>query len=126
MIWRRNKIATRRASWLAIFAILLQVILPPLHDAAMAAPIGPDTAHSLCLAPGSTGPAAPAKAPAHPSPGCAVCFAMQSIGGFAPPSAPVVFRSDDFGVATPASALIFLPRQWLHDHQQARAPPILV
>jgi hypothetical protein len=126
MFFQRRHKALKRASWLAIFAILLQAILPALHHPAMAAPVGADMARSLCLAPGSTAPADPTKAPAHHLPGCAICAAMHAIGGFVPPTAPAIAISRDFGVAVPASAVMFLPRQWLRNRQQARAPPILV
>jgi hypothetical protein len=126
MFLRHRHKAFRRASWLAVFAILLQAILPAIHHPAMAAPVGADLARSLCLAPGSTTPADPAKSPAHHLPGCAICMAAHAIGGFVPPTAPVIAIGRDHGFAVPASALIFLPRQWLHIRQQPRAPPILV
>jgi hypothetical protein len=125
MIWHRNRKALKRASWLAIFAIVLQAILPALHHPAMAVPAGFDGARNLCVAPGSTAPADPAKVPGHHIPGCAICATMHAIGGFVPPTAPAIAISREFGAAMPASALIFLPRQWLRVRQQPRAPPVL-
>jgi hypothetical protein len=114
----------RRASWLAVFAILLQAILPALHHPAMAAPVGADMARSLCLAPGGTAPADPVKAPGHHVPGCAICAAMHAIGGFVPPTAPVIAIGHEYGLAVSASALLFMPREWLRLRHQPRAPPI--
>jgi hypothetical protein len=126
MFFQRRHKALKRASWLAVLAIVLQAILPAIHHPAMAAPAGVDVARSLCLAPGSIAPTDPAKAPAHHLPGCAICAAMNAVGVFVPPIAPAIGVNRNYGVAAPTSALIFLPRQWLHIRQQPRAPPVLV
>jgi hypothetical protein len=127
MFGRRRHKALKRASWLALFAILFQALLPLAHHpAAMAAPAGFDSAHNLCLAPGSTAPSDPAKAPAHHMPDCALCAAMHAIGGFVPPMAPAIAVSRDYVIATPVFALILLPRQSSRPRQQPRAPPLPV
>lgn len=126
MITRRNKTATRRASWLALFAILFQALLPALHHPAMAAPVGTAIAHNLCLAPGSTGPSEPEKAPGHHVPACAICAALQTIGGFMPPTAPVLAMDRDYGIVVRVPAQAVLSPQQPHSRQQARAPPTLV
>ena len=42
MIWRRNTRGTRPAAWLAVFAILLQALLPIVQAPAGMAPAGLD------------------------------------------------------------------------------------
>jgi hypothetical protein len=126
MIWNRSKNATKRASWLAIVAVLLQAILPAIHDAsAMAAPSGFDIAHNLCLAPGSTAPGNPDKARHHHLPACALCSAMHIMGGFVPPSVPAIPVRCDFANVQAFAPLVFEARQGLRVRQQPRAPPIL-
>jgi hypothetical protein len=126
MIWSRSKSVTKRASWLAIVAVLLQAILPALHDAsAMAGSQGFDAAHNLCLAPGSTVPGNPDKAPHHHLPACALCSAMHLVGGFVPPQSPAMPIRRHYGVVTPPASLVFAARPWLRVRHQPRAPPIL-
>src|SRR5262245_2574984 len=131
---RRNRTSLRRTAWIAIFALLLQALLPAFHHpagTALAGPLGRGSnvvsgldSGSLCLAPGSTAPDDPAKAPAHHVQPCALCAAMHAIGGFAPPAAPVVAVScDRGGAALPYSMTGPAPRSQ-HVRQRPRAPPI--
>jgi hypothetical protein len=132
MICRRNRRATRPAAWLAVFAILLQALLPGIHHPAGMALAGDkiaglDIAQYLCFAPGGTTPDDPAKAPAHHHiPPCALCSSLHAIGGFAPPSAPLIAVSRDYGIVFPTTASLHLTRQRTDSPQQARAPPVLI
>jgi hypothetical protein len=132
MIWRRNTRGTRPAAWLAVFAILLQALLPGIHHPAGMALAGDkiaglDIAQYLCHTPGSTTPDDPGKAPAHHHiPPCALCSSMHAIGGFAPPSAPIIAVSGDYGIVVPTVVTLVLPRRQANATQQARAPPVLI
>ena len=126
MIFPLRHKALRQASWLAIFAILLQAIVPPVHHLAMAGTAGRDGAHALCLAPGSVAPQNPGKAPARHIASCDVCAALTVAGGFVPHTATLTTVSRDYGVVVPSSRLIFLVRRWSHVRQQSRAPPVLI
>jgi Protein of unknown function (DUF2946) len=132
MIWRRNNRGTRPAVWLAVFAILLQALLPGLHHPAGMALAGDriaglDIAQYLCVAPGGTTPDDPGKAPAHHHvPPCALCSSMHAIGGFAPPDALVIAVSRDYGIVVPTAVTLALPRRQVDLPQQARAPPVLI
>ncbi len=137
MIWRRNSKGTRQAAWLALFAILLQALLPTAHDPASMAAAGPpahnaptlagfDVSHYLCLAPGNTAPDDPAKAPAHHILPCALCLVMHSVGGFLPATAAITGAGGGYTLALLALALGFTPRQWFYRRQQPRGPPVLV
>ncbi len=129
MIWRRNSKAAQRASWLAVFAIVLQAVLPAIHDAAgmaVAAPPGLASGQHLCLSPGSTTPDDPGKTPSHHISPCALCSAMHAVGGFVPPTVPVIAVRNDPDVIGPAPVFVFLPGQWPNTKQQPRAPPFLV
>lgn len=132
MIRRRNSRGTRPAAWLAVFAILLQALLPGIHHPAGMALAGDkiaglDIAQYLCHTPGSTTPDEPGKAPAHQHiPPCALCSSMHAIGGIAPPVPPVIALSRDYGIVIPAAAALDLPRRQVNSTQQARAPPVLI
>ncbi len=72
---------SRRGAWLAIFAILLQALLPVVHhpaDMALAGTLGFAGAHNLCIAPGGAPvqPAVPDKAPHDHLPACPICQAI--------------------------------------------------
>ena len=126
MINRRHSVF-RRAAWVAVFAMLLQPLIPALHHPAgmaIAGTLGLGTGKNLCLAPGSepVGPAAPDKAPHH-QPECAICQAIHAVGGFAPPDAPAIALPQsiaaDFNPAVATTVLVRLP----YPSQQPRAPP---
>jgi hypothetical protein len=132
MIWRRNNKGTRPAAWLAVFAILLQALLPVARaPAGMAAPSG-DTiaglniAANLCHALGETAPDDHGPGPVDHQQCCDFCLAVHAIGGFAPPSAPEIAVSREYGLVIPTAATIVLPRQQAGSTQQARAPPVLI
>ena len=80
--------AHRRAAWLALVALFLQVVVPALHHpASAAAPIGAIAA-AFCVAPGSQAPAPSDtdKSPAHGKQACAICQTLHMLGGgFVPP-----------------------------------------
>ena|SRR5271168_3180659 len=134
MIRRRNRKATRPAAWLAMFAILLQALLPAVHHPAGMALAGVgndkiaglDIAQYLCVAPSSTTPDKPGKVPAHHIPPCALCSAVHAIGGFAPPVAPVIAVSREFGIVAPTTTALVPLQQRPTPRQQPRAPPVLV
>jgi hypothetical protein len=116
----------RRAAWLAVFALLLQALLPAVHHPggmALAGTLALGDAH-LCLAPGSA-PVSPGdtdKSPHH-APACAICQAVHAIGGFAPPAAPVL--AGQTAIATsfaPSRSAAPVSRQ-IFRAQQPRAPP---
>src|SRR6201999_318811 len=99
---RRRSVA-RVGLWLALAALLLQVVLPAVHYAGGVAldRVAFETAHSLCLAPGTVPPAQPDKAPAHKSLPCPICQTFQLLGlGFVPPSpaaVPLPRQTESFG-----------------------------
>ena len=132
MIWRRNNRGTRPAAWLAVFAILLQALLPVVRaPAVMAGPAGDtiaglDIAAHLCHAPGDTAPDDHGPAPADHQQCCDVCLSVHAIGGFSPPSEPILAVNRDYGVVIPTTATLILPRQQVNSPQQARAPPFLI
>jgi hypothetical protein len=135
MIARRRYRALRPAAWAAVFAILLQALLPAVHHPAGMALAGTgddkiaglDVGQYLCIAPGSTTPAGPEKAPVHHVQPCALCLAVHAIGGFAPPSGPAVIVPYGPGIIIrTAVALIPPPLPRTSSKQQPRAPPIPV
>jgi Protein of unknown function (DUF2946) len=134
MIWRRNNRGTRPAAWLAVFAILLQVLLPVAQSPASMTPVGLggdviaglDIAQNLCHAPGDTAPDNHGPAPVDHRQCCDFCLAVHAVGGFAPPSAPVIAVSREYGIVVPVEAALVLPRRQANATQQARAPPVLI
>jgi hypothetical protein len=132
MFWRRNSKASRRASWLAVLAVLFQALLPAVHDVGMAfagepgdvAMLG-DVAHHLCLAPGSDAPSTP-KAPAHLDQSCTLCTAVHAVATFVPPAVPVVTVAANCRPIVLAATAKSLPCRPVYPSQQPRAPPALV
>jgi len=133
MIRRRNSKALRRASWLAIFAVLLQALLPALHHPASMVLgglaggkiAGFDISQNLCADPGGTAPAAPDKAPANHIPPCAICLALHAIAGAPPPSLLAMPIPGEYAQAVSVVRPVILTAQANHVHQQPRAPPSL-
>jgi hypothetical protein len=134
VIWRRNKRGTRPAAWLAVFAILLQALLPVVQAPAGMASAGPggdtiaglDIAGHLCHAPGDTAPDDHGPAPVDHQQCCDFCLAVHAVGGFAPPSAPKIAVSREYGIVLPVETSLVLTRRQANSTQQARAPPILI
>jgi len=138
MFWRRNSKAFRRASWLAVLAILFQALLPTAHDwgMALAAPSDglaafADIAQHLCLAPGSAAPVIPQapgvpKAPAHLGPSCTLCTAAHAVTGFVPPPAPVLADTRNCTPIVLAATGKKLPCRPLSLGAQPRGPPTLI
>jgi hypothetical protein len=129
MIFRRKYNASRRAAWLAVFAILLQTIVPALHHPAGMAFGGAPTlsyAEHLCVAPGSTpvAPTDPDKGAHHHLPACAICQAVHAIGGFASPDAPSIALAGEFGRFLPVARTELLFPQRAGDFAQPRGPPV--
>jgi hypothetical protein len=131
MIWRRNNRGTRPAAWLAVFAILLQALLPVVQaPASMVGPggdtiAGLDIAAHLCHAPGDNAPDDQGPAPVDHQQCCDFCLAVHAIGGFAPPSGPILAINRNYGVVVPTATTLILPRRQVASPQQARAPPVL-
>jgi hypothetical protein len=81
--------------FLATLAVLVQLWLPSLHQAAMAHTVArPAYARlvaifggkpALCLASAKGLSAIPGKAPSHKPPVCVICLTMQVVGTFVPP-----------------------------------------
>jgi hypothetical protein len=118
----------RRAAWTAIFAIVLQILIPALHHPAgmaQAGSLGFGAQHNICFSPGANTPTAPDKSPHHQAPTCALCQAVNAIGGLAQPSAPVVITATSEPAAFIAFPTTFAPARPPHFHQQPRAPPAL-
>ena len=135
MIARRGYRASRPAAWLAVFAILLQGLLPVAQAPAGIAPAGLDgdiiagldIAQNLCHAPGDTTPDDPGKAPLDHQQCCAICLAVHAVGSFAPPPAPTVAVSREYGIIVPTETALVLPQQRsILRRQQPRAPPVLI
>ena len=135
MIWRRNSRGIRPAAWLAVFAILLQALLPVMRMPADMARAelggdfvaGFDVARSLCHAPGDTSPDDHDQTPIDHHQCCDFCLAVHAIGGFAPPSAPEIAVSREYGIVVPADTPLLLPQQRsILRRQQPRAPPVLI
>jgi hypothetical protein len=124
----RNRRKTTRGAWIAIFAILLQALLPLVHHPAGMAmadtlPIG--SAKNVCIAPGSAPvlPDKPTKTQHNP-PLCEICQAIHAVGGFPPPAAPVlhIISTVEAIVVPSPSAFAALPAAFAP--QQPRAPPV--
>ncbi len=135
MIARHGHRALRPAAWLAVFAILLQALLPMMHPAgsmARAATSGDtiagfDIAQNLCHAPGDTTPDDRGQTPADHQQCCAICLAVHAVSSFTPPAAPAVAVARDYGIVVPVEAALILPplRPNLRQ-QQPRAPPVFI
>jgi hypothetical protein len=134
MIWRRNSRRTRPAAWLAMFAILLQTLLPVAQASAGMAQAGPsgdtiaglDIAGHLCHASGDTAPNDHGPAPVDHQQCCDFCLAVHAVGGFAPPSAPEIAVSREYGIVVAVETALVLPHRQASSTQQARAPPALI
>ncbi len=129
MFRRRNCNGFRRASWLAVLAVLFQALLPAVHDVGMAFAGGPamlgDVAHHLCLAPGNDAPSTP-KAPARVDQLCSLCTAVHAVATFVPPTGPVVVVSGNCRPIILAASGKQLPCRPVYPSQQPRAPPALI
>ena len=118
----------RRAAWLAVFALLLQTLIPVFHhpaSMAFAGTLGADVVKNLCLAPGST-PVAPGdqdKSPHHQIPACAICQAVHAIGGFAPPPVPAVALVRAARSSRLAFKSVLFAPQRVGEFAQPRGPP---
>ncbi len=124
----RRHSAFRRAAWVAIFAMLLQALIPALHHPArmaMADTLSLGGGKNLCLAPGGipANSGAPDKEPHHHLPACAICYALHALGGFAPPQLPAVaiLRSSTTGFHPAAVTIVSIRLPYAS--QQPRAPP---
>jgi len=129
MFGRRHR-AFRRASWLALFAILLQTLVPVPPPPANAARAGSASFEgaNLCMAPGSI-PAGPAstddKAPAHKAPPCAICQSVQMLAaGFVPSAAASFGLPSDPGHARAAIPGPQVRERLAATGARARAPPV--
>jgi hypothetical protein len=133
MITRRNSRAFRRSSWLAVLAILLQALLPSVHDTAMAYAAGQsggaavlaDLSHHLCLASGNQAPDAP-KAPVHPNQPCTLCVAVHAITSFTPAAVPVVLEAPNCAPIIHAATGETLSCRSIALGPQPRGPPALI
>ena len=136
MIARRGHRACRPAAWLALLAILLQVVLLPIgQHPAGAKPAGLDgdtvagldIAQNLCRAGGDSVPADPGKAPADHHQCCGLCLAAHALGSFTPPPAPIIAVSHEYNVVAPFEAAFVLPplKPSLRQ-QQPRPPPVFI
>jgi hypothetical protein len=124
---RRRHRAFRRASWLGILAVLLQIVVPAIHHPATAPTsqlsiLFPDVV--ICSAFGTT---VPDKDRGKPTSRCPICWALQQLaGGF---TAPAVMAGPQcsFGagitnrLAASVPSLVSIPRQ----SAQPRGPPRL-
>jgi len=132
MIARRRHSAITPAAWLAVLAVLLQVLLPGAKSPAMAhADRGGDTiagfviAQNLCHASGDTAPDDQGQLPVDHQQCCAYCLAVNAVGGFAPPSGPVIaFNRHAETVVHTVVTLVPPPLLRTSSKQQPRAPPI--
>jgi len=132
MFTRRNGKAVRRASWLAVLAVLFQALLPSVHDAGMAYAAKADgvaaladISHHLCLAPGDDQPDAP-KAPTHLGQLCTLCTAAHAVTHFVAPPAPAVLEARNCAPIILAATGKHLPCRPLSLGPQPRGPPSLV
>lgn len=132
MFRRRNSNTFRRASWLAVLAVLFQALLPSVHDMGMAyaGPSGDmamlgDFAGHLCLAPGSEAPSTP-KAPAHVDQTCTLCTAVHAVATFVPPVVPIVAEAANCRPIILAATAKALPCRPIYPSAQPRAPPALI
>jgi hypothetical protein len=125
----KRRSSARVGLWLALAALLLQVVLPAVHYAGGVAPdrVAFETAHSLCLAPGAVPPTQPDKAPVHKSLPCPICQTFQLLGaGFIPPSTVAIPLPQQAGsIVHHAFAALMQPRRRYGD-AQARAPPTFI
>jgi hypothetical protein len=132
MIAHRTHRANRGAAWLAIFALLLQSIIPALHHPATMALGTPgemvslDGGKNLCLAPGSA-PAKPADqekgSHQHHMPACAICQAVHAIGGFGPTTNAAIVLAPGFPADRPVARIALLVPRQARILPQPRGPP---
>jgi Protein of unknown function (DUF2946) len=131
MISRRGHRAHRRTTWLAIFALLLQTIIPALHHPATMALGATDFighADHICMPQGEneTAPASHDKSPGHhQSPSCPICQGVHAIGGFAQPAGSQLPCVSAPPIGTALDATAAQPRLRFEAHRQPRAPPVI-
>jgi hypothetical protein len=118
----------RRAAWLALFALLLQTLVPLVHQpAAMASAAGQVIRICSSLARGAGESSDADKSATHKLPSCPVCQSLKLLaGGFVTP-VPVAFFADAERLADYAphhAAITITP--WRISVAQPRAPPTLV
>lgn len=125
-MFRGKHKAFRRAAWLALLSLVLQVLVPALHHPASAALPDGIGAANLCIAPGSqpVGPSDTDKSPAHGVQACAICQTLHMLGGgYVPPGAVAVAPASfvaRLSVLQPAVAVLDGRRVF---QARARAPP---
>jgi hypothetical protein len=120
--------AFRRAAWLALLALFLQIAVPLFHRPASADVRAGISGANLCMAPGSV-PAAPTdgdKAPAHKAPACAICQTLHMLGGgFVPPNDPGLLAAQPYGAVLSEISSDSFPQRRIVSDARARAPPTL-
>jgi Protein of unknown function (DUF2946) len=124
MAFRSRRRAFRRASWLGVLAVLLQIVVPALHHpAAAASQLSIFSDAVICTGSGTSVPDKD-RGKSH----CPICWALQQLaGGFTTPTVPAGPQcSFDAGIANRLTvgvpSLASIPRQ----AAQPRGPPRLV
>lgn len=118
----KNSLIFRRAAWVAVLALMLQVLMPLLHPA-MAAGISSVNGLRICsiAKTGDNGKEAPQKIPS-----CLICFGIHHHSGSlaAPPNIALTYiASLSFVLTTPSNAAVIVVSAV--SSAQPRAPPAL-
>ncbi len=114
----------RRAAWLAVLAVVLQMLVPLMHQPARVMLAG--GVMRICSSLINQAPADADKAPTHKLPPCPICQNLHMLGhGFVPPNTVVLAHVASGGetLALPALKPVVLLR--VISNAQPRAPPIL-
>jgi hypothetical protein len=120
----------RRAAWVALFAFVLQTLLPLSHHPAgmaVAGSLGFSASKNICLAPAQTSNALGNSdgSPAHKVPQCPICQAVQAIGGFVPSVTPAIAVNRDFGTVALNNVIFGVSCRNIRANAQPRGPPSL-
>jgi hypothetical protein len=127
MAHRRHSTRRPRA-WIAIWAILVQPLLPIAHHPASLA-LGQSLAatdHNLCQGSAGAPRDSDHKGPIHKVPTCPICQAVHAIGGFPPPTAVMLKSSFPYAIVVAVVTDNSAPRRLARVAAQPRGPPLPV
>jgi hypothetical protein len=118
----------RRTAWIAVWALVLQMLLPLIHHPA-AAKAGPPDGLRICAVMGlmPTGKAEPSKTPVSKIPSCPICQTLHMLnGGFVPPDISVLAIPSEHDGSVGVVAVANILPHIIITGAQPRAPPVHV